>query len=197
MPCSAVTTSSSRTSISGWCSSTGNGSSSRLFTPGACSSRGVRGRRGSVSPVGGDPITTLIPRSLATSRAKGVSRSPGATTTSVAPVDARRSTSSAVWNRRLTATSQCRPATSLRDGRRLGVLRRQDELDVTVRARDHVHADEVADPLCGGGAGIGGGFHRSDVATHHDSDIAAADLLLSLIHISEPTRRTPISYAVF
>src|SRR5680860_710996 len=31
----------------------------------------------------------------------------------------------------------------------------------------------------------------------HQQSATVADLFLSLIHISEPTRRTPISYAVF
>ena len=36
-----------------------------------------------------------------------------------------------------------------------------------------------------------------DFIEHHKVDLAASLEALSLIHISEPTRRTPISYAVF
>src|SRR5680860_649059 len=42
-----------------------------------------------------------------------------------------------------------------------------------------------------------GQIFRYGIATGRCERNAAADLRLSLIHISEPTRRTPISYAVF
>ena len=37
----------------------------------------------------------------------------------------------------------------------------------------------------------------SQVVVANDEDSERMDVQLSLIHISEPTRRTPISYAVF
>ena len=44
-----------------------------------------------------------------------------------------------------------------------------------MRARDHLHADDLADLSGGGGAGIGGRFDRGDVAAEKAGHIAAAD----------------------
>ena len=56
---------------------------------------------------------------------------------------------------------------------------RQDLFDFGVRARDHVHRDQLADAPRGGRAGVGGGLHRSDVAAHHHGDVARADVFLA------------------
>src|SRR5665647_3694063 len=49
------------------------------------------------------------------------------------------------------------------------------------------------------GDGLGGGSLTYGAGSHTDPEwiSEAASVVLSLIHISEPTRRTPISYAVF
>src|SRR5437868_6760573 len=46
---------------------------------------------------------------------------------------------------------------------------------LAVRARDDVHADQFADAAGGGGAGIGRGFDRADIAAHEDGGISAAE----------------------
>src|SRR5688500_12659082 len=50
--------------------------------------------------------------------------------------------------------------------------------DVLVRPRDHVDADDLADPTGGLGAGVDRGAHGGDVAAQGDRDQAAADLAL-------------------
>src|SRR5688572_23475075 len=55
---------------------------------------------------------------------------------------------------------------------------RQRQIDVGVRARDHVHADQLADPLGGALAGLGRGLDGGDVAAHDGGDVPAADLLV-------------------
>ncbi len=44
-------------------------------------------------------------------------------------------------------------------------------LDLFVRARDDVDADEFAHAAGSGGAGIGGGLYRADVAADGDGDV--------------------------
>ena len=48
--------------------------------------------------------------------------------------------------------------------------------------RDHVHRDQLADAPRGGGAGVGRGLHRADVAAHHHRDVARADVFLADQH---------------
>src|SRR5207247_9139814 len=53
---------------------------------------------------------------------------------------------------------------------------RQRILEVRVRPRDDVDGDQLADAARGGGAGVGRGLHRGDVAAHDRGHIARADL---------------------
>ena len=56
---------------------------------------------------------------------------------------------------------------------------RQDPLDFGVRPRNDVHRHELADAARGGGAGVGRGLDRADVAADHHGDVAGADVLLA------------------
>ena len=40
-----------------------------------------------------------------------------------------------------------------------------------------MYRHELADPARGGGAGVGGGLHRRDIAPHDGGDVTGADLL--------------------
>src|SRR6266545_3951026 len=53
----------------------------------------------------------------------------------------------------------------------------QQKLGVGVRSRDDMDRDDLAHALGGGGAGVGGGFHRTHIASHHHGDETRADLL--------------------
>src|SRR5690349_4688358 len=44
-----------------------------------------------------------------------------------------------------------------------------------MRARDDLHADDLADLGRGGGAGVDGGFHAGDIALEEGGDVAGAD----------------------
>jgi hypothetical protein len=55
----------------------------------------------------------------------------------------------------------------------------KDFLEVAVRAGDDVNADEFANALRGGAAGVGGGFHGAYVTGNHYGDETAADALLA------------------
>src|SRR5687768_10702750 len=52
-------------------------------------------------------------------------------------------------------------------------------LEVVVRARDHVHRDELSHALGGRGARVGCRLHGADIAPYHDGDVAPADLFLA------------------
>ena len=54
--------------------------------------------------------------------------------------------------------------------------------DLFVRAGDDVDADQLAHAAGGGGARIGGGFDRADIAAHRDGDVARADKFLAGEH---------------
>ena len=58
-----------------------------------------------------------------------------------------------------------------------GLADRQRVFEVGVRARDDVHRHELADAARRGGAGVGRGLHRRDVAAHDGGHVAGADLL--------------------
>src|SRR5665647_3468380 len=64
------------------------------------------------------------------------------------------------------------------------------------RLRDAVGEEEIIDKSVGWAAGREWALHRA-VPGELDGVLELAGQHLSLIHISEPTRRTPISYAVF
>src|SRR5205085_12158510 len=55
-------------------------------------------------------------------------------------------------------------------------------LDLFVRARDDVNADELADAAGSGCAGIRGGLYRADIATAGDGDVSGADKFLACEH---------------
>ena len=60
----------------------------------------------------------------------------------------------------------------------LGALAdREDLFEVVGRTRNDVHADELADAARGGGAGVGRGLHRADVAAHDRGHEAGVDFL--------------------
>ena len=54
---------------------------------------------------------------------------------------------------------------------------RENLFEVVGRTRNDVHADELADAAGGGGAGIGRGLHRADVAAHDRRHEARVDFL--------------------
>src|SRR5262249_49878691 len=55
---------------------------------------------------------------------------------------------------------------------------RQHQVDVGVRARNDVHADQLAHALRGALTGLGRRLHRRDVAADDGGHVAAADLLV-------------------
>src|SRR5580765_5693969 len=69
------------------------------------------------------------------------------------------------------------PASAL-VGRGLGAPDRQRVLELTVRARDDVHRDHLADLRCRSGPGLGRGANGGDVAAHHGGHVAATDLFI-------------------
>jgi hypothetical protein len=56
---------------------------------------------------------------------------------------------------------------------------RQHRVDVRVRARDHVHRDDLADALRGALARLGRRLHGRDVAAHDRGHVAPAGLLVA------------------
>ena len=64
----------------------------------------------------------------------------------------------------------CRPL-------RLRLADRQDVFQALVRARDHVHRDQLAHAARRGGAGVGGGANGRHIAAHHGGHVAGSDLL--------------------
>src|SRR5215831_9697095 len=55
---------------------------------------------------------------------------------------------------------------------------RQDQVDIGVRPRNHVHRNQLADAFCAARSGLGGGLYRRDVASHDGSDVSTADLFV-------------------
>src|SRR5476651_259401 len=97
------------------------------------------------------------------------------------------SSSQACLARRASARASAMDARSrlvwaaLRGSTIAGWLKRLREyfLHLGVRARDDVDRDELAYAARGGGARVGGGFHRAHIATAHDRDVAGADVFLA------------------
>src|SRR5664279_4586475 len=70
-------------------------------------------------------------------------------------------------------------------------------MNTSTEALARVVADRLVERVHAGALGEGARALAGIVVTLHESHVAWASYELSLIHISEPTRRTPISYAVF
>ena len=61
-------------------------------------------------------------------------------------------------------------------GRRRDRWLPEDRLDLVVRARDDLHADDFPDVAGGLRPGVGGGLDRGDVTHHDGGDETVADL---------------------
>jgi hypothetical protein len=55
----------------------------------------------------------------------------------------------------------------------------QYALDLVVRARDDVNADQFADPSSRRGTGVRSRFHRADIAADKDRDVPGSDVFLT------------------
>jgi hypothetical protein len=58
----------------------------------------------------------------------------------------------------------------------------EDSSRLRVRPRNHVHRNQLADAPRGGGARVGRGLDRADVAAHEHGDVAGADVFLADEH---------------